>query len=86
MPQNRGETFTLKVETMEKEKFTLTIQAVKNCIAFEPETPIFKTLNSACDLWYEHAKKQGASDEEAANYAFERLGETMLKISETTGG
>lgn len=68
---------------MENEKFVLTLEAVKDCIGFPPELPISKTLNNACDLWYEHQKKQGASDEEAARYALDRLEETMLKTSET---
>lgn len=68
---------------MKDEKFVLTLEAVKNCIAFPPESPIFKTLNNACDLWYKHSKREGASDEEAAKYALDRLGETMLKMGET---
>lgn len=79
MPQNRGE----KLNIIKKENFTLTLQAVKDCIAFPPESPIFKTLNNACDLWYKDSKREGASDEEAAKYALERLGETMLKMGET---
>lgn len=63
---------------MEPETFVLTLEKVKDFIGFEPGTPIYITLNNACEAWYEHKKRQGGTDEESARYAFDRLGETLL--------
>ena len=67
---------------MKKEKYVLTLEAVKSCIGYPPESLFFSTLSKLCDMWHEHAKREGSSDEEAAEYAFKRLSETMLKMGE----
>ena len=63
-------------------QFVLTLDIVKKCIAYPSETLIFKTLNNLCDVWYKIAQKEGATDEEAAQYALDKLGEAMLRMGE----
>ncbi len=66
---------------MEKEKFTLTLEAVKNCIGFDPNSGLYQTLTGMCDSWYAIEKKNGASDEAAAIVALNNLSATLLKMS-----
>jgi len=57
----------------------LTIARVKACISFTG-SPIQQTLENLCDCWYEIAKGEGKSDEEAAKVAMDNLAEKLLNF------
>ena len=63
-------------------KFTLTIEKVKECIAFPPGSPLHTTLCALCDCWFEIEKSKGATDEEAARAAFDGLKEKAFEIAD----
>ena len=63
--------------------FVLTIYHVKNCIAFDPTSPIFEELNDLCDTWYAIEKAKGQTDEAAAEVARVKLGQKVLEIPDS---
>lgn len=67
---------------MENTKFTLTLEAVKNCIGFEKGSGLHTSLSGMCDCWFGIEKSKGATDEAAARVALDNLGNHMLKMSE----
>lgn len=62
------------------QKFTLTIEKVKDCIAFPSGSPLHTALCKLCDLRFEVEKLKGATDEEAAKEAFYMLSEKMIEL------
>jgi hypothetical protein len=54
----------------------LTLQKVKDCIAFQP--PLKHTLENMVEIWYKIAKRDGASEQEAIMVALDKLGKTLL--------
>lgn len=64
------------------QKFTLTIEKVKECIAFPAGTPLHTTLCGLCDCWFEIEKSNGSTDEEAARVALDALKEKTVEISD----
>lgn len=65
----------------QKEPFVLTMQVIKNTIAFGENEPITQTLRNLCDCWYGIAIQQGKTESEALEYTLKCLGETMLSMS-----
>lgn len=59
----------------------LTIERVKECIAFPKESGIYVSLSGMCDCWYGIAKNEGKTDEQAATIALDKLGAKMLELS-----
>ena len=59
----------------------LTIEDVKNCIAFPKGEWLHTTLCKMVDVWYAIEKKSGRTDEQAALIALDKLGEQLLKFS-----
>ena len=65
----------------QKEPFVLTMQAIKDTIAFGENEPITQTLRGLCDCWYGIAIKEGKTESEALQYTLDRLSEKMLSMS-----
>lgn len=63
-------------------KFTLTIEKVKECIAFPAGSPLHTALCTLCDLRFEIEKMKGATDEESARAAFDWLSEKALELGD----
>ena len=65
----------------QKQQFVLTMQVIKDTIAFGENHPITKALHGLCDCWYGIAIQEGKTESEALEYTLDCLGEKMLSIS-----
>jgi len=61
-------------------KFTLTIEKVKECIAFPLGSPLHTDLCGLCDCWFKIEKSKGATDEDAARSTLDMLVAQMDKL------
>ena len=62
------------------DKFVLTLDIVKGCIGFDPNSGLYKSLIQLVDIWYLIAKKDGKSEDDSIWYAFDKLSEKMLSF------
>ncbi len=57
----------------------MTLQDIKDAIAFKGDLKI--TFERLVDCWYQLALKEGKSEEEAIDIAFENLAEEIMGMS-----
>lgn len=62
------------------QKFTLTIEKVKERIAFQPGSSLHSNLCGLCDCRFKIEKLKGATDEEAARSTLDMLVAQMDKL------
>lgn len=68
-------------ETPQRPISPLTIEHVFDCIGFEKESSIYKTLYQMVKTWNNQALVNGLTDEEAAKFALDQLSAQMLKMA-----
>lgn len=64
-----------------KKPYKLTLQDVKNVIAFDHSEGIGRSLVGLVDVWYLIAKKEGKSDEQAAEFALKSLANKLKSLT-----
>lgn len=62
-------------------KTPLTIDAVKALISFPKQSEIYKSLTGLCDVWYDMARQEGKTVEQAAEIALVKLGEKVGEMA-----
>lgn len=60
----------------------MTLQDVKNIVAFDHSQGIGRSLIGLIDAWYGKAKQAGKSEPQAVEYAFDQLAKTLNKMAE----
>jgi len=69
----------------EVKDFVLTMDVIKNTIAFGDNNNLTYTLKALCDCWYGIAKQEGKTEDEALRYTLDKLGEKLLSMSKENG-
>lgn len=64
----------------ESTTYVLTLDKIKDVIAFPPSSQIHRTLSSMVDCWYGIAKKEGKTEDEALNETLDKLGKQLLSL------
>lgn len=67
--------------TIKHYKTPLTIEAVKSLVSFPKQSEIYRSLTGLCDLWYDMARHEGKTDEQAAEIALVKLGEKVGEMA-----
>lgn len=68
-------------ETPQRPISPFTIDHVFDCIGFEKESGIYKTLYQMVENWNRQGLSNGLTDEEAAKFALDQLSAQMLKMA-----
>lgn len=61
----------------------MTLESIKDCLAFEKGSGLHRSLSSLCDAWFAIDKKNGASDADAAKVVMDKLGAELLELSKS---
>jgi hypothetical protein len=64
-----------------KEKKELTLQSIKDCIAFDKTDLLYTSLSGMCDCWYGIEKQKGLDEKQALSVVLNNLSKEMLKFS-----
>lgn len=64
-----------------KKSTSITLDDVKACIGFPKGSLMYSSLAGMCECWFGIENKKGATDEDAANVALDKLGKKMLEMA-----
>ena len=62
------------------ENQNLTLDNVKACIGFDENSGLHRSLSGLCDCWNDIEKANGATDDQAARVALDKLGEKITEM------